>query len=97
MALRLLSDYIILQMIVLNYVCSFATYDTVKGELSVAKFLVKREPFFEGCGCARLAGCTPPLLPVHSPLVPPFPTRQSQPVLATIMAPHTVWILHSIF
>jgi hypothetical protein len=68
--------------------------DTVKGELSVAKFLVncfKLEPFLEGCGCARSAGCTPryPPLLISTPSIHfhhfPYPARISW---TTIMAPH---------
>ena len=58
--------------------------NTVKGGLSVAKFLVncfKREPFQEVCGCARPVGCTLRYLPPCSLIL--FPPRQSQLVHAS--------------
>ena len=79
-------------------------YYTVKGESSVAKFLVnsfKWEPFEEACGCARSAGCTRRYSRGH-----PFSRHSSYPLLlslphqsplfmsATIMAPHLNVVQH---
>jgi hypothetical protein len=65
-------------------------YYTVKGESSVARFLVnsfKWEPFEEACGCARSAGCTRRYSRGH-----PF-SRHSSPALPTPPEP-TVHVSH---
>ena len=79
---------------------------TVKGELSVAKFLVncfKRQPFIEACGCAYLASCTlkyPPLLLVGPTLCSSVSSFRTPPESADSRQPRSwrrIWMLLSIY